>query len=345
MKRIYLFVILMTIVSWNYAQKSIVIGKGQMPYLAKDKHNNVHVVYGTGDSIMYTYSKSGGAFSRPSLVAVLPGLFASATRGPQIAAADDGLIVTAAIQKGDIFCYKQNAAGKWAKVKRLNDNAESAKEMLMALSADGMNAFAAWLGVKSPRGQNVYGTYSSDGGKTWSKNLIVYASPDSTVCECCKPSVAVKGNNVYVMFRNWLGGSRDLYVAQSANAGKSFEKTRKLGLGTWKLNGCPMDGGGVAVDNNGTVETVWRREGKIFASALGMPEKEIGEGRGCSIETVNGANIYAWSQNGDVIVLTQNGTRKNLGKGILPLVKAVDDKHAICVWENDNHIHAELVAL
>lgn len=332
----------------NYAQHSsnnYILGAGQMPYAAKDKHNNIHVVYGTGDSIMYSFSKNGASFSSPSLVALLPGLFASATRGPQIAVADNGLILTAATNDGDIFCFKQNSNGKWTKVKRLNDQEKSAKEMLMALSADGMNAFATWLGVKNPRGQNIYGTYSLDGGKTWAKNVLVYSSPDSTVCECCKPSVAVKGNNVYVMFRNWLGGSRDLYVAQSVDEGKSFAKVQKLGLGTWKLDGCPMDGGGLAVDKSGTVETVWRREGKVYSSALGKPEKEIGEGRGPSIETVNGTNIYAWAQNGDVIVTTQTGARKNLGKGSLPLLRAVDNNHVMCVWENDKHIHAKLVDL
>ncbi|MEJ7682118.1 MAG: sialidase family protein [Segetibacter sp.] len=107
-----------------------------------------------------------------------------------------------------------------------------------------MRTQCGWL-LKSPKGQNVYGAKSVDGGKTWSKNILVYESPDSTVCECCKPSVTMKGNNVYVMFRNWLNGSRDLYVIKSSDGGKSFAQAQKLGKGSWKLNGCPMDGGGL----------------------------------------------------------------------------------------------------
>ena len=43
------------------------------------------------------------------------------------------------------------------------------------------------------------------------KRNLSGASPDTTVCECCKPSVVIEGNNVYVMFRNWLNGNR-IYI-------------------------------------------------------------------------------------------------------------------------------------
>src|SRR5919199_1471209 len=69
-----------------------------------------------------------------------------------------------------------------------------------------------------------------------------------------------------MMFRNWINGNRDLYLITSSNNGKTFGQAQKLGVGNWKLNGCPMDGGGLAVNKNGTAETVWRREGKIYAS-------------------------------------------------------------------------------
>ena len=34
----------------------ITVAHGQMPVLAKDANKNIYVVYGSGDSIMYTYS-------------------------------------------------------------------------------------------------------------------------------------------------------------------------------------------------------------------------------------------------------------------------------------------------
>jgi hypothetical protein len=266
-------------------------------------------------------------------------------RGPQIAAAANGLVVTACNNKGNIYSYKKMASGKWSKALKVNDVNETAKEALMALSADGLNAYAVWLSVKSPKGQKVYGAKSIDGGKTWAKNVLVYANPEATVCECCKPSVVVKGNSVYAMFRNFLNGNRDLYLIKSDDGGKSFGKAKKLGNGSWKLNGCPMDGGGLAITTNGNPETVWRREGKIYAASPGEPEKEIGEGRGCSMETVNNKNVYAWSENGNVMVLKPGGSKVDLGKGSLPLVKALDNEHVVCVWENEKQILASVVDL
>jgi hypothetical protein len=214
-------------------------------------------------------------------------------------------------------------------------------EALTGLGADGKNVFAIWLSVEG-KGQTVYGARSIDGGKTWAKNSLVYASPDKTVCECCKPSVAVKGNSVYAMFRNWINGNRDLYLIKSDNGGSSFGRAQKLGNGSWKLNGCPMDGGGLVISKSGNPQTVWRREGKIYASSPGMPEKEIGEGRSCSMETINNTNIYTWTTNGNIIILKPGGEQINLGKGSLPLLKALNKEQAICVWEYEKRIYSSV---
>ncbi len=348
MKNFILFAVFCFTFIITYAQKGAtdqIIAKGQMPNIAKDKNSNIHIVYGSGDSIMYISSRDGRYYTPPVLIASLPQLFASAMRGPQIAAGANGLVVTACTKSGNIFSYQKNTSGKWGKAVKVNDENESAKEALMSLSADGDNAFAVWLGVRNPKGQNIIGARSNDGGRTWKKNILVYASPDYSVCECCKPSVVMKGNNVYAMFRNWLNGNRDLYLIKSTNGGNSFGVAQKLGNGSWKLKGCPMDGGGLTINKNGITETVWRREGKIFASTPGLSEKEIGEGRSCSMETISNKKIYTWTESGNIIVMKPNGTKINLGKGSLPLVKAFKNDQVVCVWENEKQIHASILEL
>ncbi len=68
-----------------------IIASGQMPDVVKDNSNNIHLVYGTGDSIMYSHSSDHGeTFSASSLISVLPKLAASHTRGPQIASTNNG---------------------------------------------------------------------------------------------------------------------------------------------------------------------------------------------------------------------------------------------------------------
>lgn len=327
------------------SKTDFVIANGQMPDLAIDKENNIHLVYGMHDSLMYIYSSDkGNSFSSPFLIARIPKLFSFATRGPQIAINDEGVIVTAATSDGNIYSfYKKN--GKWEKGNRVNDMDTVAKEGLMALAADGRNAFAVWLDLRETKRNKIYGAISSDGGETWSKNSMVYTSPDTSVCECCKPSVAMKGNNTYVMFRNRLNGDRDLYLIQSFNGGASFGQAQKLGTGSWKLNACPMDGGALSIGEQGEVQTVWRRQNKIFAATPGMPEHEIGEGRGCVIETGNNKNMYAWANDGKIVFSESGEQKKVLGNGSQPVLKMLDNEHVICVWENEKQIHASVFTL
>jgi hypothetical protein len=322
-----------------------IIAQGQMPNLSRDNSGVVHLVYGSGDSILYSYSSDKGqSFSSPSVVAIVPGLAASHMRGPQIASTSNGVVVTACNNAGNIFSLTKDRSGNWSQALRVNDVDTIAKENLMALSADGNNAFAIWLDLRDGHNR-IYGAKSTDGGKSWSKNMLVYASPDTTVCECCKPSVAVKGNNVYVMFRNWLNGNRDLYLIQSADGGNTFGQAQKLGNGSWALNGCPMDGGGLAIDKNGNVETVWNRKGVIYACEPGKDERKLGEGKNCTIESVNGKNVYAWMEDGNVVVMKPQGMKKNFGKGQLPILKAVNNEHVLCIWENDKQIHKAVLEL
>lgn len=321
------------------------IAVGQMPNLSTDHSGIVHLVYGNGDTILYSYSADKGkSFSSPSVVAILPKLAASHMRGPQIATTSKGLVVTSCNDTGNIFSFTKDKTGAWSHATRVNDVDTIAKENLMALSADGNNAFAVWLDLRDGHNR-IYGTKSNDGGRSWSKNRLVYASPDTTVCECCKPSVAVKDNNVYVMFRNWLNGNRDLYLIQSVDNGNTFGQAQKLGNGSWALNGCPMDGGGLVINENGNAETVWNRKGVIYACEPGMEERKLGEGRNCTMESVNGKKVYAWVEDGNVVVMKPQGTKKNLGKGQLPQLKALHNEHVLCVWENNNQIHKKVLEL
>lgn len=322
------------------------IGSGQMPNLAADNAGGSYIVYGKGDSIMFSHSTDAGkTFSAPELVSVLPGLVDYSMRGPQVALLTNALLVTACNKQGDIFSYTKNTSGSWSQPVKVNDIDTVAKEGLMALGADGDHAFAVWLDLRNNKRNKIAGALSIDGGKTWLANTIVYHSPDTTVCECCKPSVAVRGSNVYVMFRNKLNGSRDLYLIASADGGKTFGEAKKLGKKSWQLNGCPMDGGGLSLANDGSIETVWRRNDSIFSCRAGDDEKLVALGKHCALESVNGNNCYAWTADGMVIVKKPGGDTVHLGKGQLPVIKRISNEDILCAWERDKQVVVQTVRL
>jgi hypothetical protein len=279
------------------------------------------------------------------LVAKVNNLMLAYSRGPQIAASETGITVIASNIAGDIFSFRKNSSGLWSAGARVNDVDTIAKEGLMALSADKDLLYAVWLDLRGNRHNKIVGASSTDGGKTWSKNVLVYSSPDSSVCECCKPSVYVKNNTVNVMFRNWLHGNRDLYLIQSSNNGTGFAQAVKLGTDSWALNGCPMDGGGITTTENGAIQTVWRRKGTIYADEPGKPEQAIGEGKNCTLAAVGNKVIYAWVENGEIICRLPDASKKILGKGSFPILRPINNKSVLCVWESDKQIKTAVVNL
>lgn len=309
--------------------------------------NSLQVVFGKGDSIMYTNSdRKGRSFSSAVLIDTLHNLVAYATRGPQIIDTQNGLVVIAVNKAGNIYSYAKDISGKWTRAAKVNDVDTTNKEGFLGLSSDGENnLFAIWTDLRNDQHNKLFGARSTDGGKTWDKNILVYASPDGNICECCKPSVVMKGKHVVVMFRNWLQGNRDLYLTQSFDGGESFGKATKLGNDSWILDGCPMDGGGLAVNKDGIIETVWRRKLNIYACEPGQPETNLGEGKNCTLTTVNYEKIYAWCNNGNVICELPNGAQRIIGKGMLPVLKPINDKEIICIWENDKQIEGYILHL
>jgi hypothetical protein len=221
----------------------------------------------------------------------------------------------------------------------VNDVEGSAPEGLMSVTADDKNSFyAVWLDLREDRNNKIaFSTLSKNG--SWSENKIVYKSPDKTVCECCKPSVTVHGKNVSLMFRNWIAGSRDLYVISSLDGGLNFGAAIKLGDGTWKLKGCPMDGGGVLLDKQSVIHSVWQREGVVYYDQPGQPEKKIAEGRSCGLFG-DDIPFMTWQTGDHIYGKSLNGTKIVIGEGSAVNVVQLKDKTLLAAWERDGKIHS-----
>src|ERR1044071_5554270 len=82
--------------SGKRSESGQVIAQGQMPAIATGANKNIHLVYGIGDSIMYTYSiDKGRSFAPPVVIDTLTDLVDYATRGPQIAVTKNSVTVIA----------------------------------------------------------------------------------------------------------------------------------------------------------------------------------------------------------------------------------------------------------
>lgn len=275
----------------------------QQPQLAVDAKGVIHVVFGVNDTVCYQSSVDGGkSFSKPAELSFAHAMSLGMRRGPRIAVSEKGVCITAIGGKqgkgrdGDVLALSSQDGGRtWTGPVQVNDVDDAAREGLHAMAAGPKGEICCvWLDLRNKATEIVAST-SLDGGKTWSKNVLAYKSPDGSVCECCHPSVAFdERSRIYVQWRNSLGGNRDIYVTTSVDGGKKFANATKLGTGTWPLKACPMDGGAIAVTGN-QVSSVWRRDKSLFLVRSGKPaEQPLGTGEQPWIASTKDGPFVVW---------------------------------------------------
>ena len=349
--------LLLCVVGFNVADHAVgtefaVPGaSAQQPQMTAAPDGTLYLVYGAAHTIYCVVSSDGGnSFGLPVALEAGGMLMLGRHRGPRVAATSDAVMITAIVgkrgggQDGNLLGWRSTDHGKtWGAPKVLNDVTDAAREGLHGFAAGpGDVLFAVWLDLRregsAEGGTKLYGTISRDGGKSWEKNIRVYASPDGTICQCCHPSVTIDVRGVlHVMWRNALRGSRDLYYISSVDGGKTFASAQKLGHGTWPLDACPMDGGEITTTRNGTIDSVWRRKEEILVSSPGKEEeKALGQGRNPVIAYGTKGRYVAWDDaTTKQAVLLGPGTSKPvpLGRQSQFVDLASPDGKVVAAWE------------
>lgn len=325
----------------------------KQPQLAVGPQKAIHLVFGSDGHAYHCVSEDVGAtFSKPQRVGEINLVAVGMRRGPRVATTKDAVVVTAigselvGGRQGNLFAWRSIDDGMtWQRPARVNDVDASAREGLHAMAAGPKGElYCVWLDLRN-KGTEIVGSGSDDGGKTWSKNAIVYRSPDGSVCECCHPSVTISASGkLLVMWRNSLDGNRDMYLAESEDRGKTFGSAQRLGEGHWKLDECPMDGGAIAVDNTGNIHATWRRNRAVYLTQT-TPKSEVHLGYGVQpwIALGSGGVITTWitRRPGDLMLMLPGDRepRRIATNARDPVVVGVGNT-AIVAWESDEGARA-----
>ena len=322
----------------------------QQPLMAIGTDGMVHVAFGikaskTHGDVFYARSVDGGqTFSAPAKVGSVEGLALGMRRGPRIALSNDGVCISVISHKeGNIHLYRlKNDGDRWLDQAVINDKPGSAGEGLHAMAAGSKGELACvWLDHRNDQSQ-VYSATSADGGKTWSKNVRVYRSPDGDVCPCCHPSVAYSPDGkIHALWRNDVGGNRDMYHAISSDGGKTFGAAQKLGVGAWTLNRCPMDGGSIAVLAGEKIATIWRRDKTVYSFDSGsLQETPLGPGEQPWIAASSKGPVAVWlRKRGESLMLQLPGKQRalELSKAAVdPVITSGGENNSIVIaaWED-----------
>ena len=157
---------------------------------------------------------------------------------------------------------------KWSPAITLDDDpAENSHGFQCAGVGPDGTIYVAWLdgrdkersktGDYTSAGSAVYLTRSTDGGRTFSKNIRI----STDVCPCCRVSFTAVGQRVYFGWRGIdTGDMRDIYIASSGDKGETWNKPTVVSRDKWKINGCPHVGPSLA-SLNGKLHVSWFSEG------------------------------------------------------------------------------------
>jgi len=331
---------------------AVQIGPGAQPQLAANQRT-VAVAFGAHSTVYFSASTDQGrTFSAPVKVADAPMLALGRHRGPRVAITPSAIVVSALVgtkmpkgSDGDLKTWRSTDGGKtWSEGGRINDVTASAREGLHTMIArpDGL-LFAAWLDLRK-KGTQLYSAVSKDSGATWSKNTLVYEPPSGNICECCHPTsiVDAKGT-IHVMWRNALGGARDMYVARSNDGGATFGPAEKQGSGSWALEACPMDGGGLAFDSAGALVSIWRRENDVYLAEKSGAEKKLETGKDPAIAAGKDGVYAIWTADGAVRLRTPGATQPSTlaPQGAFPQLIGIPNGPMLAAWEDRGQIFVE----
>jgi hypothetical protein len=331
----------------------------QQPQVAVASDGAIHVAFGirtsgTEGSVSYTRSDDGGkSFSQPVKLATVNKLALGMRRGPRIAVSGDAVCISVIGHKdGNILLFRSTDQGKtWKEPVTVNDKAHSASEGLHAMAASSKGELTCvWLDHRHKESE-VFSSTSTDSGKTWSRNVLAYRSPDGSVCPCCHPSVTYSPDGkIHVLWRNDLAGSRDMYHAVSSDGGKTFAKAQKLGTGTWPLDRCPMDGGSIAAGANGEPATVWRRDKSIYLFGAGSSQElELGRGEQPWLTASSKGPIAVWlRKRGESLLFRLPNAKRPIElstAAVDPVIAAGGPKNDIVVaaWEEESEDAKKIV--
>jgi hypothetical protein len=102
------------------------------------------------------------------------------------------------------------------------------------------------------------------------------------------------------------------------------------------LEACPMDGGSLAVDGDGGVTTIWRRQETLFSSDAEGPEKPLGLGRNAAVAATKRGSYVAWTEGKTVVLRPPAPAQAEViaEDGSFPSMVPLSDGSVAVAWES-----------
>jgi hypothetical protein len=213
--------------------------------------------------LRYHRSRDGGAsWSQPVVIGAPAPIPTTAHRGADVQLAAAGERIVAAWtaraappgQRGErlVTAYSDDGGQSWRAGQPAQQHDAPAELPELTVDARGM-FHLVWIELRG-RAAVLIHARSTDGGATWSKNLVL----DPACCECCWNAVTCgPDGKVYVLYRDVA--PRDMSVVRSDDSGATWSAPVTVGRFGWDAGVCPHVGGAVSAlsrDGRDSLHTV-----------------------------------------------------------------------------------------
>jgi hypothetical protein len=235
-------------------------GDSQLPGVAVDSSNNIHVVWEDNSKIsdaevFYKASTDSGATwsSHKRLTWNLED-----SRWPEIAVDSSNSIHVVWSDESknsnwEINYKKSNDGGTTWTTRRLTWN--SGGSYFPAIAIDTNNHLHVTWYDDSPGNNEIYYLRSTDGGTSWSK---LYRLTWSTYSVSASPQITTNSSNhIHVVWHDDCAGNKEIYFKKSTNGGITWEGTKRL---TW--NSGVSWYSNIAADSLNNIHVVWMDNSK-----------------------------------------------------------------------------------
>jgi hypothetical protein len=192
------------------------------------------------------FSKWGGeAFAMPVQVGPLSGdAFVSSYAGPDIAAKGDSVYIVykqLPEDKEHIYIRHSYDGGVHFSAREVAVHPDGNIARYPSLAVDESGApFLSFMKMdRGYDGQQHYVTRSEDMGESFIGETLGSVNTGGKVCECSPANLVVSGNAAVLLYRNYIGGLRNVWAAVSMNGGKSFTAAFQFDSAAFKPETCP----------------------------------------------------------------------------------------------------------
>lgn len=306
---------------------SVPAGDGSFnPFLVSDNRGGFYLAFiqraNGACNVMLRHSTDGRVFSEPVRVnSREPDATVRNENPPKLAVSAQGDVYVCwaserAKWKGDIRFARSTDAGRtFSPAISLNSDAGGppAGHAFQSIAVDRSGLiYATWIDERNKkpndRGAEIWLSTSDDRGRTFSRDRRIL----SDVCECCRTNIQIdSAGRLFLSYRTVPAAGpmyRDIIVARSDDAGKTFKTTRVSADG-WDLNACPVTGPALCIDGRDRITVLWftgdvRAPGLYFTSSVDHgesyaprkrldPDQKLGK-HAQAVALPDGKTLVAW---------------------------------------------------